>query len=176
MRSMKYQVPLHNRPFIQPFIVHSCEPFMFIHVHSWWTLLSHSCPFMSTLPSHSYPSHPIRSNPTVSFVPIPSHWKEFFILPEKCFRPTFFTSSAYLFYSKYVNKNSYSLLRPDLNIIFKEEFNAISNFYLKNFLWQKTGEKFVFSQKKPILGLKRTKTKRKLFKIVIACFLAWIRP
>ena len=73
MRSMKYQVPLHNRPFIQPFIVHSCEPFMFIHVHSWWTLLSHSCPFMSTLPSHSYPSHPIRSNPTVSFVPIPSH-------------------------------------------------------------------------------------------------------
>ena len=50
----------------------SCS-FMFIHVHSWWTLLSHSCPFMSTLPSHSYPSHPIRSNPTVSFVPIPSH-------------------------------------------------------------------------------------------------------
>ena len=84
MRSMKYQVPLHNRPFIQPFIVHSCEPFMFIHDGPYCPIHVHSCrpyhlihthpiPFVATLPSHSYLFHPIHVNPTVPFVPIPSH-------------------------------------------------------------------------------------------------------
>ena len=92
---MKYQVRLHNRPFIHPFIVHSCEPFMFIHgrpfmsIHvdpsiSFIPIPSHSqqpyhlirtysIPFLSTLPSHSYLFHPIHVNHTVPFVPIPSH-------------------------------------------------------------------------------------------------------
>ena len=94
MRSMRYQVPLHNRPFIQPFIVHSCEPFMFIHVHScsfmmdptvpfmsihvrscrpYHLIHTHPIPFVATLPSHSYLFHPIHVNPTVPFVPIPSY-------------------------------------------------------------------------------------------------------